>query len=79
MAKACVSDCGPFVREMVKVKSNLKTAKDTKASTEQLEAMTGHLEEIIKKYDDQVKLAKRTAPKAPKNKPTGRAKAKSAA
>ena len=79
MAKACVTDVGPFIKEMGKVKQSLKIAKDGKEDSEKLTIMTGHLEEIIKKYDDQVRLAKRTAPKAPKAKPNGKAKAKSAA
>ena len=72
-----MKDIKPHIDAMIKEKANLKGAMDADVEESQLKMIVDHINRIINGFDEQVKTAKRSLPKAPK--PKGKAKAKSAA
>ena len=77
MLEASMKDIKPHIDAMTKEKANLKGAMDADVEEAQLKMIVDHINRIINGFDEQVKTAKRSLPKAPK--PKGKAKAKSAA
>ena len=64
MLEASMKDL-PYINGMIIEKKNLKIAMDTEdIPDEQLAIVVDHMTRIVANYDDQVKLAKRSLPKA---------------
>ena len=65
MLEASMKDLQPYINGMIIEKKNLKIAMDTEdIPDEQLAIVVDHMTRIVANYDDQVKLAKRSLPKA---------------
>ena len=78
MLEASMKDL-PYINGMIIEKKNLKIAMDTEdIPDEQLAIVVDHMTRIVANYDDQVKLAKRSLPKAKATTTTTKAKAKAA-
>ena len=79
MLEAAMKDLQPYINAMIIEKKNLKVAMETDdICDEQLSMVVDHMTTIVERYEDQVKLAKRSVPKA-KAKKAPKAKAKAAA
>ena len=78
MLEASMKDL-PYINGMIIEKKNLKIAMDTEdIPDDQMAIVVDHMTRIVANYDDQVKLAKRSLPKAKATTTTTKAKAKAA-
>ena len=70
MAAAAVKDLDPHYASMIDAKGCLKKGLDLGVGEDQLKIQLDNLQHYITKFDEQVRIAKRSIPKAkPKAKP----------
>ena len=70
-----MKDIQPHIEGMTQEKKNLKAAMDADMDEKQLSNLVDHINTIINGFDEQVKTAKRSLPKAPKAAKKAKAKA----
>ena len=78
MLEAAMKDLQPYINALIIEKKNLKVAMDADdIPDEQLAIVVDNMTKIVANYEDQVRLAKRSLPKATSKKaPKAKAKAK---
>ena len=64
MLEAGMKDLKPHVDCMAREKQNLRASIDQEVPEEQMSIVVNHMQEVIGRYDEQLKLAKRSLPKA---------------